>query len=529
MTVAGYDDLVSTAMHELTHVLVFSSSLFPYFRDESGEARTPRDSWGDPADAFYSYALSRSISSAATISYASERGMDCSWGTASSWASANIPYGLLSKDPSNCVARLSTPRVKAASRAFYDCNLLEGAELENQDTSSGFVQGSHWEARTLAGEYMAAYSFPGAKISAITLAAFEDSGWYTAAYMNGDKWVKGKDWGYKQGCAFALDKCSATNTGSPAHFYFGSPDISGSLCSVDRSTSAYTETTVYPTPLPLQYRYFSSSSKGGSSARFDYCPAVTGYSSSSWLCKSTTPSTLYGEVASAGSKCHVSTLNKYSSSPSASSGMCYRVTCASNGQSYALAAGSGATATCATEGAVATFSGYGGSVVCGSPAALCGAGEAWVPPCAAGSALDAAISACSPCIEGSYALASNTTSACTPCTPGLYAALPAQAACAACPAGSWCGAGTAQPTPCPSGTWGAAGRPDSSGCLCFSAQCYSLRYPAQRGRGGAAHLSLPKSPASACCAALAKAAGAGHPPPWPDWHEPHRRRCCVWR
>ena len=458
VTGAGYEDLLSTALHELTHVLAFSSSLFPYYRDDSGAARTPRDSWGDPADAFYSYALEESIASASTISYASERGMDCSWGTAASWAAANIPHGLTAKAPSDCVARLSTPRVRAAARAFFGCDRLEGAELENQDTSAA-AQGSHWEARTLAGEYMAAFSFPGAKISAITLAAFEDSGWYTAAYANGDKWVQGRDWGYRQGCAFALEKCSAANAGSPPHFYFGSPDSLGSLCSLDRSTPAYTETTAYPTPLPPQYQYFSSPRQGGASASHDYCPAVTGLASPSWQCSSTTPTAAYGEVAGEGSKCHISTL-RHGSSPAASYGGCYRVTCAANAQSYTLAAASGATAQCAAEGAVATLIGYGGSVICGDPEALCSAGEAWAPPCAAGFALDAAISACAACPAGTYGAATGLTSAtCTGlCPAGRYGATPAQTApsCTGeCSAGHWCGAGSTSATQnaCPAGTY----------------------------------------------------------------------------
>ena len=179
-TAAGVAELLSTTLHELAHVLVFSSSLFPYWRDDTGAARTARKASGSPAASF-TISGRGYIASSSTISYANERGMDCSWGAATSWASANIPFGLDStKDPGSCVARISTPRVKAASRAFFSCDTLEGAELENQDTSEGFVQGSHWEARTLGGEFMAAYSSTGAKISPITLAVFEDSGWCAA-------------------------------------------------------------------------------------------------------------------------------------------------------------------------------------------------------------------------------------------------------------------------------------------------------------------------------------------------------------
>lgn len=35
-------------LHEMTHVLAFSDSLFPYFRDENGDPRVPRADSGWP-------------------------------------------------------------------------------------------------------------------------------------------------------------------------------------------------------------------------------------------------------------------------------------------------------------------------------------------------------------------------------------------------------------------------------------------------------------------------------------------------
>jgi leishmanolysin-like peptidase len=148
-TDVSFPVFLSTVLHELTHVLVFSSSLFPYFRDDAGMPRTPRNKWGDPSDEYKRLFVCGGsyVASSATISYANERGMDCSWGVATSWATANIPYGINGKAPSDCVARLSSPRVAAAARAFFGCSSLSGADLENHDTSTCFVQGSHWDER----------------------------------------------------------------------------------------------------------------------------------------------------------------------------------------------------------------------------------------------------------------------------------------------------------------------------------------------------------------------------------------------
>lgn len=41
-------------LHEMTHVLAFSDSLFPYYRDENGDPRVPRkeDGWPDSSRFF---------------------------------------------------------------------------------------------------------------------------------------------------------------------------------------------------------------------------------------------------------------------------------------------------------------------------------------------------------------------------------------------------------------------------------------------------------------------------------------------
>ena len=43
---SGY--VLSVAQHEMFHALAFSSQLFPYWRDQEGQPRTPRDDSGEP-------------------------------------------------------------------------------------------------------------------------------------------------------------------------------------------------------------------------------------------------------------------------------------------------------------------------------------------------------------------------------------------------------------------------------------------------------------------------------------------------
>ncbi len=71
----------------------------------------------------------------------------------------------------------------------------------------------------------------------MTLALFEDSGWYTPNYTMANRYSYGRDWGYKQGCAFTTDKClnaALQSIGSPAHFCGTLQSASASYCSLDR-------------------------------------------------------------------------------------------------------------------------------------------------------------------------------------------------------------------------------------------------------------------------------------------------------
>lgn len=203
---------VNVIMHEMMHALGFSSDSFPLFRyqdalrtprcvekkygtgvtleDRNRRVRlklhglslsvrfytsacsTPRNPFFPwvPADPYrFTYTCAGSsyydyLPAGNTVSYFAERGMvDCSAG----------PF-----PAANCVARLVTPAVKAASQAFFNCTDLPGAEIENDQGDDCSLLGSHWEYRVFAGEMMSPYDVAQRQgFSAVTLALFEDSGW----------------------------------------------------------------------------------------------------------------------------------------------------------------------------------------------------------------------------------------------------------------------------------------------------------------------------------------------------------------
>ncbi|CAH8555812.1 unnamed protein product [Heterobilharzia americana] len=78
---------------------------------------------------------------------------------------------------------------------------LEGAELEDEGVTG--IYGSHWEARLFAGELMVSNTDVYSSVSSITLAFFEDSGWYKVKYQLAEEW----DYGKRLGCDFVKKSC----------------------------------------------------------------------------------------------------------------------------------------------------------------------------------------------------------------------------------------------------------------------------------------------------------------------------------
>lgn len=125
-------------------------------------------------------------------------------------------------DPRKCVTKMVTPRVEAAAQLYFGCDTLQGAELENQvrcsssssrvwqlcplagvgshtsrlgvvlsepfpqPTTPCVAYGSHWEQRLFMDSVMSSTMGHNPKLNPITLAMFEDSGWYLLADGSGD-------------------------------------------------------------------------------------------------------------------------------------------------------------------------------------------------------------------------------------------------------------------------------------------------------------------------------------------------------
>jgi len=128
-----YGEDVALAVHEMTHVIGFSTLSYPLFRRPDGSPYlercpgaagcTGRDWEGYPPG--YSTDPIAAVSSS-VVATSNERGVS--------------------------VKRIVTPSVQVVSRLHYGCESAAGAELEG--TGGISTAGSHWEKRTMRTEYM---------------------------------------------------------------------------------------------------------------------------------------------------------------------------------------------------------------------------------------------------------------------------------------------------------------------------------------------------------------------------------------
>ena len=152
-------------------------------------------------------------------------------------------------------------KVIEKAREHFGCPSLSGIPLENQGGSESV--GSHWESRYMLGDYMISTYFPDMVISDMTLALFEDTGFYKVNYYSGGLFKFGKN----KECDFFNKNCVENNRANFDEFC----DVENEpKCSSSRNikSKCYITNHYY---IPRNYRYFSDSTKGGVYS-VNYCP-----------------------------------------------------------------------------------------------------------------------------------------------------------------------------------------------------------------------------------------------------------------
>lgn len=312
------DYLEMVLLHEISHILVFSSGLFDYF----------------PNQPVYKKQIVNGV----------ERKL------------------------------INSTAVLKMARQHFGCDSLSGLELEDQG-GVGSV-GSHWESRIMLGDYMISTDYDETVISDITLALFEDSGWYQVSYYSGGLFRFGKD----QGCSFLNEKCVKDGVVTFSKEFCNQPNegkclpghISKGICYIVE----YTE------PLPSEYRYFAKSTQGGFFPA-DYCPVAIAYSADNYYYAS---SCRYGkkgqypsgleEVIGESSICIESSLTKKNDASlsyykNTFRSICHAVKCNTEKQEIIITIGS-TSVSCPRGTETVTVDGYDGKIKCPDYARICG-------------------------------------------------------------------------------------------------------------------------------------------------------------
>ncbi|TPP52636.1 Leishmanolysin family protein [Leishmania donovani] len=162
--------------------------------------------------------------------------------------------------------RTSTAVAKA--REQYGCGTLEYLEMEDQGGAGS--AGSHIKMRNAQDELMAPASDAG-YYSALTMAIFQDLGFYQADFSKAEE----MPWGRNAGCAFLSEKCMEQNITKWPAMFCNSDDAL--RCPTSRLSLGVCGIAFQRFPMPPYWQYFTDPLLAGISAFMDYCPVVVPY------------------------------------------------------------------------------------------------------------------------------------------------------------------------------------------------------------------------------------------------------------
>ena len=252
---------------------------------------------------------------------------------------------------------ISSPKVINIAAQHFNCSLITGIELENQGGSGS--EGSHWETRVMLGDYMISVDYAEQVISDITLALFEDSGWYEVNYYTAGLFRFGKG----QGCDFLNSKCVTNGT---SNFKFDYCDFRiYDTCSPNNLNRGECYWGRYGY-IDSEYRYTADNRTGGY-PEADYCPISKPYirDGTTLFPQSCVEGKTYyfenntlGFSVSDNSICIVSSLNLIYERA-----RCYKISCNYNKRTFNVDVGK-QIIECPNEGGEMSVEGYSGIIIC---------------------------------------------------------------------------------------------------------------------------------------------------------------------
>eukprot|EP00796_Vickermania_ingenoplastis_P002298 gene2298-biopygen1896 len=189
--------------------------------------------------------------------------------------------------------QLTSANVVAAGRDHFGWSGLTSVELE--DEGGAGTAYSHWKRRNLKNELMAGIASIG-YYTALTMAAFEDLGFYRVDYSKAEI----MPWGYKAGEKLLTQKCVIGGVSQNTNLFCSSAQ-EDFRCTEDRLSVGHCGLGTYTTALASYYQYFSDPAVGGTAQLMDYCPVVEAFSNAG--CVDGEQAALPGSSLSAESRC----------------------------------------------------------------------------------------------------------------------------------------------------------------------------------------------------------------------------------
>ena len=247
---------------------------------------------------------------------------------------------------------LSTPKVKELARAAFGCSSLPGVQLENQGGDGSIYQ--HWDKRMVGTEFMNPQLLNSdAVYSDLTLAVFEDSGWYKPDYSYGTQ----INFGYEKGCDFIDLRCIIDEEPLSDEFCV---DDSKTLC--DFSHLSYGSCGLYEYDyISEEFQYFSDETLGGDYF-LDYCPV----NKRNYDCRSDNyADSDLGEKYCLDCRCVEGT---FSLTEAYSHASCHEITCYDSNFDVTIG---DITVTCNTDGEELEIDGFYGTMICPSFDKVC--------------------------------------------------------------------------------------------------------------------------------------------------------------
>jgi hypothetical protein len=312
----SWEERFGLAMHQIAHVLAYDFQLVPFYLNEMGEE----------------------YGSDEVVGYTTRRNSQKTY--------------------------IKTPKVLKYSKMAFQCLSLYGLETSLFGGSSSI----NWEARVMKNDFMSAgFNKTYVIFSKISLALFEDSGWYQVDYEYGSDVT----WGAQRGCGFVLSPCVENSV--PAFEEFCNSSNSISLCDHTHTFKGTCSLTRMSQAVPAEYQYFNDPYLAGDDAFSDFCPYVVDQDSGSCLDIGEKSVKInkdeYGEASGPGTKCLEGTyVNQLSNKAAHMHAACHKVTCQGN---VAVIHVGGQVVFCDPSGGQVAIRGFDGYLFCPNSNILC--------------------------------------------------------------------------------------------------------------------------------------------------------------